>query len=766
MRRAGPGALAALALLAMVLVTFADALRPSRALFERDILGYWYPHRVALRAALASGQLPLWNPWLGFGAPFLADASSELLYPPTWLALALPFPLQFEILAIGHCLLAAAGAALVARRLVGGVLPAAAAGGAYALAGPLLSALGLYHHFAGAALMPWVLWALESLLQHASARRAILLGTLAAGQVLAGSGDLVLMTALAASARLALHVGGARARGMGALVPRLALAAVLAASLSAVQWLPTVERGASGLRGAQDYRTVTYWSLHPVSLVDLGVPRLVSEATLSGEERLRLFEGREPLFSCLYLGVVTLALGAIALVLRERLALPLAAGASLFVLLGLGRHTPIYGLLLALPGASLMRYPQKYLLPASLCVALLAGVGVGALARGWTEPERRRSRALGWALLGVVLLVTAFAWRQAGDASGAVAALKLGRTALVLSIASLVLLLRGAAAAPRPGLVPAFLLLGAIDLVLVGRGTNDTAPASLYEHQPAALDRFVGASGRLHAAAESAACLAPGAGPAGWPRSWVAALGFVDTLRPPTGIRFGLFGSYDGEFTGLGPRFAAAFAGVVHAGLGRPEALRLLQLGSVEHVAYLGQSAPVGLEPIATLATPLACPLLLLRVPDPLARAYVVGRERDEGSNALAAVLDSGFDPRREVLLPGAAAQADAAAAPGTARIVSRTPNTLTVATQLQAPGVLVVTEAFDEGWSADVDGRPAAVLRANGLFRAVRLGPGEHQVRFRYRPWPVLAGALASTVGAVAAVALAVFRPRSGPPD
>ena len=552
-RRAGPGALAALALLAMVLVTFADALRPSRALFERDILGYWYPHRVALRAALASGQLPLWNPWLGFGAPFLADASSELLYPPTWLALALPFPLQFEILAIGHCLLAAAGAALVARRLVGGVLPAAAAGGAYALAGPLLSALGLYHHFAGAALMPWVLWALEGLLQHASARRAIVLGTLAAGQVLAGSGDLVLMTALAASARLALHVGGARARGMGALVPRLALAAALAASLSAVQWLPTVERGASGLRAAQDYRTVTYWSLHPVSLVDLGVPRLVSEATLSREERLRLFEGREPLFSCLYLGVVTLALGALALVLRERLALPLAAGASLFVLLGLGRHTPIYGLLLALPGASLMRYPQKYLLPASLCVALLAAVGVGALARGWTEPERRRARALGWALLGVVLLVTAFAWRQAGDASGAVAALKLGRTALVLSIASLVLLLRGAAAAPRPGLVPAFLLLGAIDLVLVGRGTNDTAPASLYEHQPAALDRFEGppaaCTPRPRAPPASRPARAPQAGRApGWrrsaswtrcgrPRGFASACSAATTVSSPASAR-------------------------------------------------------------------------------------------------------------------------------------------------------------------------------------------------------------------------------------
>jgi uncharacterized membrane protein YfhO len=72
---------------------------------------------------------------------------------------------------------------------------------------------------------------------------------------------------------------------------------------------------------------------------------------------------------------------------------------------------------------------------------------------------------------------------------------------------------------------------------------------------------------------------------------------------------------------------------------------------------------------------------------------------------------------------------------------------------------VLVVTEAFDEGWSADVDGRPSTVLRANGLFRAVRLGPGRHQIRFRYRPWPVMVGALASTAGVVAAAAIAVFR-------
>jgi hypothetical protein len=621
-----------------------------------------------------------------------------------------------------------------------------------------------------------VLWALEGLLQRPSTRQALGLGALAACQMLAGSGDLVLMTALVAAARLALHVGAARSRGLGEIAGRLGLAAALAATLSAVQWLPTLERGASGLRAAQDDRTRTYWSLHPASLVDLAVPRLVSEATLSADERLRLFEGREPLFACLYLGVVTLALGALALVLRERGALPLAAFAALFVLLSLGRHTPLYGLLLMVPGASLMRYPQKYLLPTSLCVALLAAAGVQALAREWSDRERRLARLLTWGLLALALVATLVAWRQPEADGGVVAALKLGRTALVLAIVGLFLMRRCAARAPRPGPLSALLLLGGLDLVLVGRGTNDTAPSSLHEHRPAVLDHLGGRSARVHAAAESPACLAPGVGPAGWPPSHVAALGFVDTLRPPSGIRWGVFGSYDGEFTGLGSRLSASFAEIVHAGLGTPQALRLLQLGGVEQVAYLGHSVPAGLEPVATLQTPLACPLQILRVPEPLPRAYIVGHEREEGADALAAALDPGFDPRREVLLPGAAARreirlpaaadaADRVGLTGTARIVARTPDTLDVAAQLPSRGVLVVLEAFDSGWSAEVDGRPAEVLRGNGLFRAVRLDPGEHQVRFGYRPWSARVGAVLSLGGALAALATALSLSRAAAP-
>jgi uncharacterized membrane protein YfhO len=77
------------------------------------------------------------------------------------------------------------------------------------------------------------------------------------------------------------------------------------------------------------------------------------------------------------------------------------------------------------------------------------------------------------------------------------------------------------------------------------------------------------------------------------------------------------------------------------------------------------------------------------------------------------------------------------------------------VAAVLARPGVLVLVEAFDPGWTVTADGAPAALLRANVLFRGVRLGEGRHRVRFAYRPWTAAAGLLLCVSGALATAAL-----------
>jgi hypothetical protein len=138
-----------------------------------------------------------------------------------------------------------------------------------------------------------------------------------------------------------------------------------------------------------------------------------------------------------------------------------------------------------------------------------------------------------------------------------------------------------------------------------------------------------------------------------------------------------------------------------------------------------------------------------------------VSRERHEAGDPLGALLDPGFEPRSEAVLAGEARAPGGEGGHGTARIVSRTTDTLEVEAELDVPGALVVTEAFDEGWRAEVDGRAAEVVRANGLFRGVRLGAGHHRVRFRYRPAAALAGAAISGLGLVAAIALGVTQRR-----
>ena len=104
----------------------------------------------------------------------------------------------------------------------------------------------------------------------------------------------------------------------------------------------------------------------------------------------------------------------------------------------------------------------------------------------------------------------------------------------------------------------------------------------------------------------------------------------------------------------------------------------------------------------------------------------------------------TGFDPRETVLLdPGDAekfatlinAFGPASDQRATARLQDYTPTEIVVQTTSVRPGVLVLNDVWHPWWFAEIDGAAAPVLRANGLFRAVVLPQGEHEIRFRFRP-------------------------------
>jgi hypothetical protein len=99
---------------------------------------------------------------------------------------------------------------------------------------------------------------------------------------------------------------------------------------------------------------------------------------------------------------------------------------------------------------------------------------------------------------------------------------------------------------------------------------------------------------------------------------------------------------------------------------------------------------------------------------------------------------------------------------PGRVALLSRGSGAVETRVESEGGGWLVLAEAFDPGWTADVGGRSAPVYRANGPLMAVPVPAGSSVVRVRYRPRSLFLGAALSALGLVSLAWLGRFR-RSG---
>ncbi|MGB5047803.1 MAG: hypothetical protein WBO46_02610, partial [Caldilineaceae bacterium] len=154
---------AAAALLALLTVAFfwrtlsGDVYQPADG---GDLVSFLYPTYRFAASVLASGHLPLWNPTLYGGAPFIADIQAGFLYPPNLLLFLLKPDFGYgwmQWLAIGHLWWAGLGVYALCRAL-GIARPAALfAGTAFAFSDPLLIHLGNLNLIAVLSWLGWVL---------------------------------------------------------------------------------------------------------------------------------------------------------------------------------------------------------------------------------------------------------------------------------------------------------------------------------------------------------------------------------------------------------------------------------------------------------------------------------------------------------------------------------------------------------------------------------------------------------------------------------
>jgi hypothetical protein len=128
------------------------------------------------------------------------------------------------------------------------------------------------------------------------------------------------------------------------------------------------------------------------------------------------------------------------------------------------------------------------------------------------------------------------------------------------------------------------------------------------------------------------------------------------------------------------------------------------------------------------------------------------------------------FDPSKTALVEQPVQALGQAGGTGTATIEGNGEDTLAVRARASGPALLTISRTYHPSWTAEIDGVPAPVIRANHALMAVPLTrSGDHRVVLRYRPKivQVAAGLTAATwivvLLATAAAAALGLRQRRG---
>ncbi|HJW91908.1 MAG TPA: hypothetical protein VJ436_14835, partial [Anaerolineales bacterium] len=414
------------------------------------------PWRAWAWETLRAGQLPLWNPLVGMGAPLVANYQSGLFYPPNWLYFGLAALGGTPALAWGQGWLAAAhlawagiGMALLVRRLGLGRFSQTIGGLAFGLSGYLVGRVGFLSINAAAAWTPWILLTLTPgpLLvgekrggeEGGETRISFLLLAVCAGMLLlAGHAQTAWYTLVLAAAWSAglvwigsAHSQGWQARLLGIARAWLRLGAGVSAGalLAAVQLLPTAEYWLQSQRAsAVDIDLAMTYSFWPWRLLTFFAPGLFG-SPVSGDYRAygNYWE------DAVYLGLLPVILAVAAVFsaaiaalrqrkgasptwqigTRRRLAGFLAGLILAALILALGKNTPVFPWLYHhAPTFALFQAPTRFMLWAVFGLALLAALG----AQAWQRPQ---GRALYWTRLGTagavaVALGAGLAWWAIG----------------------------------------------------------------------------------------------------------------------------------------------------------------------------------------------------------------------------------------------------------------------------------------------------------------------------------------------------------------
>ncbi len=411
-----------------------------------DLLLENYAWKLFIRQSLAARQIPLWNPNLFTGVPFLAAGQHSALYPFSILFYILPVALAYGPFTLLQLLLAGLFAAFFARTIRLSGIAATISAITYTFSGFFIVSIDFPMVIAAACWLPFVLAMIERLVQKAEAGDRhptafvpyASLGALALGiMTLAGHVEIALYVLLVsgfyAASRLAILWNRRRDRGLlGRVAIALLVMVAVGLSIGAIQLIPLYELVRLNFRqGSVRYEDVIGWAFPLRQIVAFLIPDVFGNPAhhqffdmftrtwqpfthnALGQPVDNPFWGiKNYVEAGSYVGILPLVLTLIALLVGWRrrsehrayvVIFAVLAGASLLFAFGTPAYAlPYYGV----PGFNQLHSPFRWVFPYTLAVAVLAGIGAQTLANRRERPTEV-PRVVGWLTFGAgaVLLV-------------------------------------------------------------------------------------------------------------------------------------------------------------------------------------------------------------------------------------------------------------------------------------------------------------------------------------------------------------------------
>ena len=720
------------------------------------------------------GHVPLWNPEIFGGMPFVAGMSGDVLYPTAWLRLVLPTHVAMNLGFVIHYILAGLFTYWFLRRWRVSWTGAVVGGLAYQLAGVIGSYVSPGHDgkLFVTTMLPLVLTGLTLGIRDRRLEGYAVVA-LAVGLIMLSPHPQMAQYALLAAGIFTLYLvlGEGSVTSSRARLTALALAAaavVVGLGVSAIQYMPFYAyipyspRDSSVLH---DFAWSAAYAIPWAHLPELVIPRFTGETfngSYWGPNGLKLHSE--------YLGLLVVALAIVGAADKDRRRMVLWLGAIglLFLLVALGSSTPFFRLWWELvPFSKSMRAPGMALFIVAFVTAVLAAFGVDRVTSG--SSPRFATGALVVGGLVAILGITG-AWGTMAESLGRQVETTLGfpqRAQMAMTaaqtiqvsalVAGLALAAAGAVMLARrrgwasPGIVAGVLIgLVGTDLWLNARAFWN------YSNAPHELFAGDAIKTRLRSIPRPFRVWDVDVYPG-------AALMADDIVQ-----LYGHHGNEPHAFDVLNERQGSS---LTFARAGDPQ---LLDLFAVNYLIVPAASAPESLpgfrRTLTNVAASSGVPATLFEREQPVSYARLVPAAAAPASAAQipATVVDPQFPIDRVVLVDSAPGVVPGVIpnpppAPSNVRVTFADwkPGSmrLRLGEGTSAAGYVLVSENWDAEWRATVDGKNARVLRGDGSLITVPVPSGAREVVLSYEGRAYARGRLV-TIIALLVVALGFVVP------